>query len=107
VPRNLVCLAEGGRHVSIAFQRGQRAEVDIGLVMRRRLTLTGSMLRPRSVAFKASVAADLREKVWPAFADGRLSARLDKVFPLAEAAAAHRYMEQGRHVGKIVLGVIG
>lgn len=106
VPRNLVCLAEGGRHVSIAFQRGQRAEVDIGLVMRRRLTLTGSMLRPRSVAFKSAVAAELREKVWPAFADGRLSARIDKVFPLAEAAAAHRHMEQGRHVGKIVLGVI-
>lgn len=105
VPRNLVCLAEGGRHVSIAFQRGARAEVDIGLVMRRRLVLTGSMLRPRDVAFKAKVAQELLEKVWPAFADGRLKARLDKTFPLAEAAAAHRYMESGLHVGKIVLVV--
>ncbi len=106
VPRNLVCLTEGGRHVSIAFQRGQRAEIDLGLVMRRRLVLTGSMLRPRDVAFKARIAAALREKVWPAFADGRLKARIDKTFPLAEAAAAHRHMEQGRHVGKIVLTVV-
>lgn len=105
VPRNLVCLAEGGRHVSIAFQRGPRAEVDIGLVMRRRLVLTGSMLRPRDNAFKASVARELEAKVWPAFADGRLFARVDKRFPLAEAAAAHRHMESGAHVGKIVLTV--
>ncbi|MFQ3595589.1 MAG: NAD(P)H-quinone oxidoreductase [Sphingomonadaceae bacterium] len=103
VPRNLVCLAEGGRHVSIAFQRGQRAEVDLGLIMRKRLLLTGSMLRPRDVAFKSRIARALEEKVWPAFADGRLAARLDKTFPLAEAAAAHRHMEAGAHVGKIVL----
>jgi putative PIG3 family NAD(P)H quinone oxidoreductase len=103
VPRNLVCLAEGGRHVSIAFQRGNRADIDIGLVMRRRLVLTGAMLRPRDTAFKAAVAAELHEKVWPAFADGRLSARLDRAFPLEAAAAAHRHMESGAHVGKIVL----
>jgi len=105
VPRNLVCLAEGGRHVSIAFQRGPRADIDIGLVMRRRLVLTGSMLRPRDPAFKAGIAAELREKVWPAFADGRLSARIDRAFPLEAAGAAHRHMETGAHVGKIVLQV--
>lgn len=103
VPRNLVSLAEGGRHVSIAFQQGARTELDLALVMRRRLILTGSMLRPRPVAYKASVAKSLREKVWPAFADGSLAARLDKVFKLEEAAAAHRHMESGTHVGKIVL----
>ena len=103
VPRNLVCLAEGGRHISIAFQQGARTELDLALVMRRRLILTGSMLRPRPVAYKAQIAASLREKVWPAFADGTLSARLDRIFPLDEAAAAHRHMESGSHVGKIVL----
>ena len=103
VPRNLVCLAEGGRHVSIAFQQGARTELDLALVMRRRLILTGSMLRPRPVGYKAQVAAALREQVWPAFADGQLTPRLDKVFPLHEAPAAHRYMESGGHVGKIVL----
>jgi NADPH2:quinone reductase len=106
VPRNLVCLAEGGRHVSIAFQRGQRAEIDLGQVMRKRLVLTGSMLRPRDIAFKARIAQELEAKVWPAFADGRLVARIDKVFALAEAAAAHRHMESGGHVGKIVLKVV-
>lgn len=103
LPRNLVCLAEGGRHVSIAFQRGPRADIDLGLVMRRRLHLTGSMLRPRDPGFKAAIAAELREKVWPAFADGRLAARIDRSFPLEAAAAAHRHMESGEHVGKIVL----
>jgi len=73
------------------------------MVMRKRLVLMGSLLRPRPVAEKAAIAARLREAVWPAFADGRLSARLDRTFPLAEAAAAHRYMESGQHVGKIVL----
>ncbi len=103
VPRNLVCLAEGGRHVSIAFQRGSRTDIDLALVMRRRLVLTGSMLRPRDVAFKSAIARALEKRVWPAFADGRLTARIDKRFPLADAAAAHRHMEAGAHVGKIVL----
>jgi putative PIG3 family NAD(P)H quinone oxidoreductase len=106
VPRNLVCLADEGRHVSIAFQRGQRTEIDLGVLMRKRIRMTGSLLRPRDVAFKAAIAAELRTKVWPAFADGRLSARLDRTFPLADAEGAHRLMEQGGHVGKIVLEVI-
>jgi putative PIG3 family NAD(P)H quinone oxidoreductase len=103
VARNLVCLANGGRHVSIAFQHSQRAEIDVGLVMRRRLVLTGSTLRPRSVREKAAIARALQQKVWPLFAEGRLVARVDRTFPLAEAAAAHRRMEAGEHIGKLVL----
>ncbi|MBV8972380.1 MAG: NAD(P)H-quinone oxidoreductase [Sphingomonadaceae bacterium] len=106
VPRNLKCLADEGRHVSIAMQRGMTAELDIALVMRRRLVLTGSMLRPRSVAFKTAVAAELEAKVWPLFAQGRLRAVSDTTFPLADAADAHRRMEAGDHVGKIVLTVV-
>jgi len=105
LPRNLRCLAEEGRHVSIAFQRGQNAELDIGRVMAKRLTLTGSMLRARPVAFKAAIAETLEGAVWPAFEDGRLAPVTDSVFPLAEAAAAHRRMEAGTHVGKIILSM--
>ncbi|QMW24560.1 NAD(P)H-quinone oxidoreductase [Sandaracinobacteroides saxicola] len=106
IPRNLACLAEEGRHVSIAFQMGARVDIDLALVMRKRLHLTGSMLRPRPVAFKAAVADALRAKVWPKFEDGSLSPRIDRVFPLAEAAAAHRHMESGEHIGKIVLQML-
>lgn len=103
LPRNLACLAHGGRHVSIAFQRGSRIELDLMVMMRKRLTLTGSLLRPRPVAEKAAIAAQLRDHVWPAFGDGTLAPRLDRTFPLEQAAAAHRHMESGAHVGKIVL----
>ena len=105
IPRNLMCLADEGRHVSIALQRGAAAEVNFGLVMARRLILTGSMLRPRPVAFKTAIAASLEEKVWPLFAHGKLHAVSDKTFALADAADAHRRMEAGDHVGKIVLRV--
>jgi putative PIG3 family NAD(P)H quinone oxidoreductase len=105
VPRNLQCLADDGRHVSIAFQRGPRAELDLVAVMRKRLTLTGSMLRPRPIAFKAAIAETLEGVIWPEFEAGRLTPVTDKVFPLAEAAEAHRRMEAGTHVGKIVLSV--
>ena len=105
LPRNLACLADDGRHVSIALQRRATAEVNFGLVMRRRLTLTGSMLRPRSVAFKTQIAAALEAKVWPLFASGKLRAVSDQRFALAAAADAHRRMEAGDHVGKIVLTV--
>ncbi len=103
IPRNIACLADDGRHVSIAFQRGPKAEVNFSDVMRRRLTLTGSTLRPRPVAFKARIAEALEREVWPLFASGKLHAVTDRVFPLAEAADAHRRMEAGDHVGKIVL----
>ncbi len=105
VPRNLAALAEDGRHVSIAFQRGARADLDLVAVMRKRLVLTGSMLRPRSVAFKAAIAETLEGAIWPEFESGRLRAVTDRIFPLADAAQAHRRMEAGAHVGKIVLAV--
>jgi len=103
LPRNLDCLAEEGRHVSIAVQRGATAEINIGKVMMRRLCLTGSTLRSRSVEFKTLVADELARTVWPHVAEGRLKPVIDSTFPLAEAAAAHRRMESGEHVGKIVL----
>ncbi|HEY8591516.1 MAG TPA: NAD(P)H-quinone oxidoreductase [Sphingomicrobium sp.] len=103
VPRNLACLAEEGRHVSIAVQRGASAEVQIFDIMRRRLTLTGSTLRPRSVQFKTMVADEIARTVWPYVQGGRLKPVIDSIFPLAEAAAAHERMEGGEHVGKIVL----
>ena len=105
LPRNLACLADEGRHVSIAFQRGATAEVPIVEIMRRRLTLTGSTLRPRDVRFKTMVADELAKTVWPYVEGNRLKPAIDKVFPLAEAAAAHARMESGDHVGKIVLSM--
>ncbi len=105
VPRNLACLAEDGRHVSIAVQRGATAEIPIFDVMRRRLTLTGSTLRPRSVEFKTMVADEIARTVWPYVEGGRLKPVIDCIFPLAEADNAHARMELGTHVGKIVLEV--
>jgi NADPH:quinone reductase len=105
VPRNLQCLAEDGRHVSIAVQGGMQATIPIFEIMRKRLTLTGSTLRPRSVEFKSLLADEIHRAVWPFVAEGKLRPVLDKVFPLAEAAEAHRRMESGDHVGKIVLAI--
>ncbi|MEA3051963.1 MAG: NADPH:quinone reductase [Sphingomonadales bacterium] len=105
VPRNLACLAEDGRHVSIAGQRGGTAEIPLWDVMRKRLTLTGSTLRARSVEFKAALAAELRREVWPHLEAGRLRPIVHATFPLADAAEAHRLMESSDHVGKIVLEV--
>ena len=105
VPRNLACLAEEGRHVSIAVQRGATAEIPIFDIMRRRLTLTGSTLRPRPVAFKTMVADEISRTVWPYVEGGRLRPIIDSVFPLAEVAAAHERIESGEHVGKIVLEI--
>ena len=103
LPRNLDCLAEEGRHVSIAVQRGATAELLIPKLMQRRLTLTGSTLRPRSAAFKSLVADELAGSVWPFVEQGRLKPVIHATFPLAEAAEAHRVMEAGEHVGKLVL----
>ena len=105
VARNLKALADDGRHVSIAFQRGARVEIAISEVMRRRLTLTGSTLRGRSVEFKTMVADEIAKTVWPYVKGGRLKPVIDCTFPLNEAAAAHARMEAGKHVGKIVLEV--
>jgi NADPH:quinone reductase-like Zn-dependent oxidoreductase len=101
----LKALAEDGRHVSIATQRGAKAELSIADIMRRRLTLTGSTLRPRPVEFKAMVADEIARTVWPYVEGGRLKPIIDRTYKLAEAAAAHARMEAGDHVGKIVLEV--
>jgi putative PIG3 family NAD(P)H quinone oxidoreductase len=103
LPRNLDCLAEEGRHVSIAVQRGATAELIIPKLMQRRLTLTGSTLRPRPAAFKSLVADELAASVWPFVEQGRLKPIIHATFPLADAAEAHRMMEAGDHIGKIVL----
>ena len=105
VPRNIACLAEDGRHVTIAVQRGIKAEINVAAVMMKRLTLTGSTQRPRLVAFKTLVAEELQRVVWPHVIAGELKPVIDMTFPLAEAAAAHTRMEAGDHVGKIVLVV--
>ena len=105
VPRNIACLAVEGRHVSIAFQRGAKSELLIPDLMRRRLTLTGSTLRPRSVEFKTMVADEILRTVWPYVQGGRLRPVIDSVFPLDQAADAHARMDAGDHVGKIVLEV--
>jgi NADPH:quinone reductase len=105
VPRNLQCLAEEGRHVSIAVLNGPKTDLFIPLVMMKRLTLTGSTLRPRSVTFKSLVAEELARTVWPHVEAGRLKPLIDSVFPLSDAAGAHALMDSGDHVGKIVLEV--
>lgn len=105
LPREINCLADDGRIVVIALLGGAKAQVDLGQVLRRRLTITGSTLRPRPVAFKARIARELRERVWPLIAAGKIKPVVYKVFPLDEAAAAHALMESSEHVGKIVLKV--
>ncbi|NOT28655.1 MAG: NAD(P)H-quinone oxidoreductase [Acidobacteria bacterium] len=102
--RNIASLASGGRLVEIGFMGGSgSAALDLGEVMRRRLTITGSTLRPRSVEEKGAIAADLRREVWPLLERGLVKPVVFRTFPLAEAAAAHRMMESSEHVGKIVL----
>ncbi|XAM22866.1 NAD(P)H-quinone oxidoreductase [Sphingomicrobium sp. XHP0239] len=103
IARNLDCLADEGRHVSIAFQRGAEGTLPIPKIMRRRLTLTGSTLRARSVRFKTMVADELRSTAWGFVEGGRLRPVMDEAFPLADAADAHARMQAGEHVGKIVL----
>ena len=105
VARNLRCIAMNGRIVNIAFQKGSKVEVDLLPVMLKRLTLTGSTLRPRTVAEKAEIAKSLEARVWPLFAAGKCKPVIFKTFPLADAAGAHRLMESSQHVGKIVLTV--
>ncbi len=103
VAREVECLAEDGRLVIIAVQGGVKAGFNAGLVLRRRLTITGSTLRPRSTAFKAAIAQSLRERVWPLLEQGRVRPVIHSTLDAARAADAHALMESNRHVGKIVL----
>lgn len=104
--RNLRCLAMDGRLVMIAFQHGSKLDtLDLMPIMLRRLTVTGSTMRPRSTAQKGEIAAALRARVWPLLDAGECAPVIDRVFPLTEAAAAHRLMESSTHIGKIVLNV--
>lgn len=105
IPRNVKALAADGRLVSIAFLKGSVAEVNFMPVMLKRLTLTGSTLRPQSDDAKARMAASLREKVWPLIEAGAIRPVVHATFPLAQAAEAHRLMEANTHIGKIVLTV--
>ncbi|CAH2599751.1 NAD(P)H-quinone oxidoreductase [Rhodovastum atsumiense] len=105
-PRNLRCLATDGRLVIIAFLGGSKLEaLDLMPIMTRRLTVTGSTMRPRSTAQKGAIAAALRERVWPLLEAGQCGPVIHQVFPLAEAAAAHALMESSAHIGKIMLTV--
>jgi NADPH:quinone reductase len=103
VPRELTALADGGRIVLIALLGGAKAEVSLNEILRRRLTITGSTLRPRSVDFKAKIAEQLHARVWPHIDEGRIKPVVYRVFAAAQAAEAHALMESGEHVGKIVL----
>jgi NADPH2:quinone reductase len=103
VPKELKCLADDGRLVFIAYLRGPKTELNIDAVMRRRLTVTGSTLRPRPVEFKGAIARSLRERIWPLIEAGSIKPEIYKTFPLEQAADAHRLMESSQHIGKLVL----
>lgn len=105
VQRNLDCLAEDGRHVTIAVLGGMQAEINMAKLMAKRHTLTGSTLRARPDAFKALLADEIHRQVWPLVEDGTIRPVMDKRFPLVEAGEAHRRMEAGDHIGKIVLDI--
>ena len=104
-PKELKALADDGRLVFIAFLRGAKTELDINELMRRRLTVSGSTLRPRTVEFKGYVAKNLREKIWPLIDAGKIKPEIYKTFALEQAADAHRLMETSQHIGKLVLTV--
>jgi len=103
VARELQCLADDGRLVFIAVQGGVKAQIDAGAVLRRRLTITGSTLRPRSVQFKTAIAKALRANVWPWLESGKVRPVIHQVFPADQAAQAHALMESNQHIGKLVL----
>jgi NADPH2:quinone reductase len=105
VERELKCLADDGRLAIIALLGGARAQISLNEILRRRLTLTGSTLRPRPVGFKGAIARKLRENVWPHIESGAIKPVVYRIFPLAEAAQAHALMETSTHIGKIVLTV--
>ena len=105
LPRNIRLLRPDGRLVQIALMAGAKGELDLGRVMTRRLTVTGSTLRARSVEFKGAIADSLRDRVWPLFEAGKISPVIHQTFPLNEASRAHELMETNAHIGKIILSV--
>jgi NADPH2:quinone reductase len=105
IARDINCLADDGRIALIALLGGKSGTVDLAQLLRRRLTISGSTLRPRSIAFKAAIAANLRKHIWPLLESGVVKPVIYQVFPLEEAAQAHTLMEAGTHVGKIMLAV--
>ena len=105
LPREIDCLADDGRIAIIALLGGAKGTLDMGQVLRRRLTVTGSTLRPRSVAFKAAIAQQLRDKVWPLLESKKIRPVIYESFPLDQAVEAHKLMESSTHVGKIMLQV--
>ncbi len=102
-PKNLSCLAEEGRLVLINTMNGKDVQIDLSVVMRKRLSITGSMLRARSVAFKTAIAQNLEKVIWPLIVDEKIKPIINKIFPADNAADAHRLMESGEHIGKIIL----
>lgn len=107
IPRNIKALADDGRLVQIAFLQGPKVELNFAQLMMRRLTITGSTLRPQSDLAKATIANDLRDRVWPLLNSGKVAPVMDQTFDLASAAEAHARMEASNHIGKIVLHVAG
>jgi NADPH2:quinone reductase len=103
--KNISCLAQEGRLVQIATQQGALVKVNLMKIMQKRLTVTGSTMRPRSREDKGRIAAEIQEKVWPLFEKKQIKVLIDRVFPLAEVAKAHVYLESGQHIGKIILQV--
>ncbi len=104
-PRNLECLAMDGRLVQVGLQQGAQATINLQKIMQKRLVLTGSTMRPRSVAEKAAIARSLHEKVWPLLEQRRVGVAVDKVFPLSQVREAHEYLEKGDHFGKVILRI--
>ncbi|HEU0071473.1 MAG TPA: NAD(P)H-quinone oxidoreductase [Alphaproteobacteria bacterium] len=105
IARDIAALASEGRLVFIAFQKGRKVEIDFQPIMVKRLTITGSTLRPRDVAFKSAVARELEESVWPWLSAGKIAPQIQATFALKDAASAHRLIDSGEHIGKIVLTV--
>jgi len=105
LPRNVQALADEGRLVQIAFLQGSKVELNFAQIMMRRLTITGSTLRPQSDLAKAAIAQQLRTHVWPLLAAGKIAPVMDQEFALSDATAAHARMESSQHIGKIVLSV--
>jgi NADPH2:quinone reductase len=103
IGRELQCVADDGRIAVIAVQGGSTSQIDAGLLLRKRVSLTGSTLRPRSIAYKTRLAQALRERVWPLIAQGTVKPVIHRVFDAEHAAQAHALMESSTHVGKIVL----